>query len=209
MPALRLCLRQLGSKRSPKASRIFKGMFRRAQRRCIFRQVSSRPGGLRGAALPGWRGVSWPFHGWPDCYMAFNDPPGELLHITLSLVRARPLHVDRLVSVAGSMTALNLLTVLSPRHIHFFDMNPCAVQWGKMLCELILLSETPQEFMSRLFARNLIEFERDVGKLTFSNQDKFLMGPVSTDLRVATQQALSHQSASVYCHVLYAYQDKI
>ena len=26
------------------------------------------------AGLPGWREVSWPFQGWADCYMAFNDP---------------------------------------------------------------------------------------------------------------------------------------
>ncbi|CAE7630006.1 rnf217 [Symbiodinium sp. CCMP2456] len=139
--------------------------------------------------------------------MAFNDPPGEMLHIVLSLLRARLVDVDRLVSVAGSMTALNLLTAVNPRRLHFFDMNPCAILWGKMLCELILLSSTPQEFISRLFARSVAEFECDAGQLTFRNQEKFLLRPVSAAMREETRQALSDEAASVYLHILSGYQD--
>ena len=141
-------------------------------------------------------------------FFAAKDPPGELLHITLSLVRARVLNIDRLVSVAGSMTALNLLTAVNPRHIHFFDMNPCAILWGKMLCEVVLLSSSPQEFMSRLFARNVAEFERDEGKLTFLNQDRFLARPVSAAVREETREALSDEAAPVYSQILCSYQDR-
>ena len=164
--------------------------------------------GRTASALPGWRDSSWPFQGWADCYIAFNDPPGELLHIILTLVRARLLEVDRLVSVAGSMTALNFLTALNPGHIHFFDMNPCAIQWGRMLCELILLSDTPQEFVSRLFARNVTEFEHHSGKLTVLNQDRYLMWPASAGLRNSTQRFLSHEAAAVYSQILRSYQDR-
>ncbi|CAK0902891.1 unnamed protein product [Prorocentrum cordatum] len=45
-------------------------------------------------------------------------------------------------------------------------MNPCAVEWAKMLCELVCMSETPQEFTSRLFARDVAAFEQDHGQLT-------------------------------------------
>ncbi|CAE7553970.1 rnf217 [Symbiodinium sp. CCMP2592] len=138
--------------------------------------------------------------------MAFNDPPGEMLHIVLSLLRARLVDIDRLVSVAGSMTALNLLTAVNPRRLHFFDMNPCAILWGKLLCELILLSSTPQEFISRLFARSVAEFECDAGQLTFRNQEKFLARPVSAAMREETRQALSDEAASVYSQILSGYQ---
>eukprot|EP00439_Symbiodinium_sp_Y106_P052732 s716_g7.t1 len=136
-----------------------------------------------------------------------EDPPGEMLHIVLSLLRARLVDIDRLVSVAGSMTALNLLTAVNPRHLHFFDMNPCAILWGKMLCELILLSSTPHEFVSRLFARSVAEFERDAGQLTFRNQEEFLARPVSAAMREETRQALSDEAASVYSQILSSYQD--
>ncbi|CAE7799788.1 rnf217 [Symbiodinium microadriaticum] len=105
------------------------------------------------------------------------------------------------------MTALNLLTAVNPRRLHFFDMNPCAILWGKMLCELILLSDTPQEFVSRLFARSVAEFECDAGQLTFRNQEKFLTRPVSAAMREETRQALSDEAASVYSQILSGYQD--
>ena len=99
------------------------------------------------------------------------SPPGEMLHLLLSLIRWQrsrdAFNVESLLSVAGSMTAVNLLSVswstshvfrggkwwrvwsscchffaaakVLPhvKHIHFFDMNPCAISWGKMLLQLI------------------------------------------------------------------------
>ncbi|CAJ1398197.1 unnamed protein product [Effrenium voratum] len=160
-----------------------------------------------GAALPGWRLRSWRFQGWEDCYLGFNDPPGEMLHIILSLVRARMTEVDQLLSVAGSMTSLNLLTALRPRQIHFFDMNPCAIAWGKMLLELIAASNSRQEFMSQLFARDLLAFEQTHGGLTYLNQHQYLATSTSPKLREEAQGRLSTEGAEVYREILAPFQE--
>lgn len=158
-------------------------------------------------ALQGRSAFSWNFNGWPDCYLAPNDPPGELLHIVLTLVRAKLLNVGQLVSVVGSMTVLNFLTALSPAAIHFFDMNPCAVAWGKMLCELISVSESPQVFISRLFARDVRVFEEEHGKLVCFNQEQFLQEPPSWKWRWESEELLSKESREVYQTVLCPYQE--
>ncbi|CAL1126622.1 unnamed protein product [Cladocopium goreaui] len=166
-------------------------------------------------ALSGWRRSSWRFEGWKDCYLAFNDPPGELLHIILSLVRwgrsADAFNVEQLVSVAGSLTAVNLLMVLPQvKHIHFFDMNPCAIAWGKMLIELIKASRSPQHFISQLFARDVLTFEEQQGfPLRCSNQQEYLQQPISRTLRDKAQGAMSAGSADVYGRILMPYQEGV
>lgn len=152
------------------------------------------------------RPVSWHFHGWKDCYLAFNDPYGEILHNVFTLTRAGFLEVDRFVSVVGSLTALHLLVALTPRVIHFFDMNPCAVVWGKMLLEVISVATTPQEFISRIFARDVASFEEKRGKLSHVNQAEFLAQPVSEVWQRSTQALLGRESRETYCSVLVPFQ---
>eukprot|EP00930_Biecheleria_cincta_P034027 TRINITY_DN23555_c0_g1_i2.p1 TRINITY_DN23555_c0_g1~~TRINITY_DN23555_c0_g1_i2.p1 ORF type:complete len:311 (-),score=27.31 TRINITY_DN23555_c0_g1_i2:214-1146(-) len=159
------------------------------------------------AALQGRSSFSWYFDGWPDCYLAPNDPPGELLHIVLTLAKANLLQMGQLVSVVGSMTVLNLLTGLSPTAIHFFDMNPCAVAWGKMLCELVLVSECPKVFISRLFARDVKVFEEEHGILSCLNQDIFLQTPPSWRWRWESEGLLSGEAREVYQTILCPYQE--
>ena len=139
--------------------------------------------------------------------MRLRRASGEMLHIILSLVRARMTEVDQLLSVAGSMTSLNLLTALRPRQIHFFDMNPCAIAWGKMLLELIAASNSRQEFMSQLFARDLLAFEQTHGGLTYLNQHQYLATSTSPKLREEAQGRLSTEGAEVYREILAPFQE--
>merc|ERR1712008_605538 len=95
----------------------------------------------------------------------------------------------------------------SPREVHLFDMNDCAVDWAHMLCELILSSGSPQSFISRVFARDVEAFEQRVGTLTHLNQEDFLSLPVSWRLRWSTEELLSAPARDVYANVLVPLQD--
>ncbi|CAE7358751.1 rnf217 [Symbiodinium natans] len=154
------------------------------------------------------------FAGWSNCYLGSNDPYGETLHSILSVVRAKYLTIDRFVSVVGSLVALQFLLVLKPKVIHFFDMNPQQVLWAKMLCELIAVSNSPEEFISRVFARDVRSFERRLGggsitgdRLTHLNQHRFLQLPVSRRLRRRALQRLSAKAQATYREVLMPLQD--
>ncbi|CAJ1383235.1 unnamed protein product [Effrenium voratum] len=154
------------------------------------------------------------FAGWSNCYLGCNDPYGETLHSILSLVRAKYLTVDRFVSVVGSFVALQFLLVLKPKALHFFDMNPQQVLWAKMLCELIAISQTPQEFISRVFARPVRGFERRLGsggftgeRLTHLNQHRFLRLAASKRWRDSTLQRLSASGRATYREVLMPLQE--
>eukprot|EP00971_Amphidinium_carterae_P124419 2464677-Amphidinium_carterae.1 len=138
------------------------------------------------------------FVGWQACYLAANDPMGELQHIVMSLLRANLVQIDRFISVVGSFTALNLLMVLQPRYMHFFDMNPCAIQWAQLLCELIAMSTSPAEFITRIFARDVATFELHTQeRLSFLNQSKYMDMPPSMRVRDGTSARLTSHAHSV------------
>eukprot|EP00930_Biecheleria_cincta_P071126 TRINITY_DN58663_c0_g1_i1.p1 TRINITY_DN58663_c0_g1~~TRINITY_DN58663_c0_g1_i1.p1 ORF type:complete len:464 (-),score=22.09 TRINITY_DN58663_c0_g1_i1:23-1414(-) len=154
------------------------------------------------------------FLGWSNCYLGCNDPYGETLHSILSLIRAGYVHVDRFVSVVGSLVALQFLLVLRPKVINFFDMNPHQIKWAQMLCELIAISKTPREFISRIFARDVVSFERSLGRggatggrLTYLNQHRFMRIPVSERWQRDTMKLLSSEAGETYRSVLVPMQD--
>jgi len=144
------------------------------------------------------------FADWANCYLGSNDPYGETLHSILSLAKAEFFNVDRFVSVVGSFVALQFLLILKPRAIHFFDMNPCAVKWAQMLCELITISSSPQEYMSRLFARDVAAFEwhDEYRRLLYLNQHRFLKSPPCQVWRETTCALLSPSARATYEEIL-------
>lgn len=149
------------------------------------------------------------FGDWRNCYLASNDPYGETLHSILSLFRAGVILVDRFVSVVGSFVALQFLLAIRPRAIHFFDMNPCQIQWAQLLCELISISRSPQEFISRIFARNVAAFEKSCRgrRLNYLNQSNFLQLQVSKQWRYDTVALLSPLSRETYVDILQPFQE--
>eukprot|EP00435_Cladocopium_sp_Y103_P031290 s886_g7.t3 len=182
------------------------------QPRPCARRCSSRP--FRPLGYGNGKKESTTFSGWSNCYLGSNDPYGETLHSILSLVRAKYVSIDRFVSVVGSFVALQFLLVLKPKTMHFFDMNPQQVQWAKMLCELIKISKTPQEYISRVFARQVRPFERRLGhggptgdRLTHLNQHRFLRLPIAQRLRSDTLQRLSASAQETYQRVLVPLQE--
>lgn len=152
------------------------------------------------------------FADWANCYLASNDPYGETLHSILSLMRSGYVEVDRFVSVVGSFVALQFLLVLRPRAIHFFDMNAHQIRFAQLLCELIKISKSPQDFLSRVFARGVLAFERRLEgargrRLSLLNQKAFMALPVSPGWRQKTLAMLSPAAQEVYVNVLQPLQD--
>eukprot|EP00929_Paragymnodinium_shiwhaense_P046826 TRINITY_DN23820_c0_g1_i1.p1 TRINITY_DN23820_c0_g1~~TRINITY_DN23820_c0_g1_i1.p1 ORF type:complete len:1246 (+),score=277.85 TRINITY_DN23820_c0_g1_i1:183-3920(+) len=144
-----------------------------------------------------------------DVLLGSTDPYGEILHNGLTLKANNFTKVDHFVSNVGSFTtAANLLLNVKPKEIHFFDESHEAVAWGKMLSELIQSSASPQDFVGRLFARDVATFESGVGaKLSAENQEAFLAAPIDEKLRASAKAALSLESRKVYHDVMQAYQE--
>ncbi|CAJ1364106.1 unnamed protein product, partial [Effrenium voratum] len=142
-----------------------------------------------------------PHAGFKDVYFGANEPWGETLHDIFTLIAHKFTQVEHYVSVVGSMNALNFLTAIRPKQIHFFDLNPAAVSWGKLLVELVRASASPQDFVSRLFARDLQGFEAEGQVLSPASQEAFLQLPPSEAIRSETLAKLSEESQDVYRQV--------
>jgi len=168
----------------------------------LHRTIDSLDGvGLRGTA------TSHKFGGFKDVYLASDSPYGEAVHIVDTLLARQFTHVDSFTSVIGSFHALHLLVAIQPKHLSFFDMNPEAVVWGQMQVELIQMSASPQEYISRLFARDVSSFEKTSGKLTYLNQQKFMEMEIDDAVRQDVRGKLSPTSRQAYQEVMEFYQD--
>merc|ERR1719198_1544875 len=77
-----------------------------------------------------------------------------------------------------------------------------------MQTELIKMSKTPQEFITRLYSRDVDAFERSEGqKLTYINQMKFLKQNMSSVIRENTKRQLTPISLAAYTEIMELYQD--
>ena len=123
-------------------------------------------------------GDTFEFAGYEGVYMGKNDGLMEIQHMLMSLERhGFPQNPDVLASVVGSLAVVDMLQVLSPKRLLLFDVNPDAVAYGKLMLELIEMSENPQDFISAIFSRDARGFELFNGPISASNQHKFLEQP--------------------------------
>jgi len=146
------------------------------------------------------------FHGVNNLYIASGDPLGELLHILLSLRNTSLLEMDNFVSVVGSFEAMQLLVAIQPKQIVFFDENPAAIAMAKMKLELLEIASSPQEYITRIFARDVRKFEQTHSKLTSSNQEAFMAMGINEEIRRNTEELLTPDSAKVYKAVIVPHQ---
>jgi len=106
-----------------------------------------------------------------------NEPLGQTYHNIASLQSlSQSGHVDLLISPVGSfMAPLTYLSELRPRkRVAFFDYNPDAIAVGKVTLELVRISKNKEEFISRIYSRDVPLFERRFGKITYYNQEAFM-----------------------------------
>ena len=58
--------------------------------------------------------------------------------------------VNKLVSVTGGMSFLNLITLINPDKIILFDVNPYVLKYCKLIFRIILDSKTKEDFLNLL-----------------------------------------------------------
>jgi len=140
-------------------------------------------------------------------FACISDPWYDVVHSAKSLARTLD-HgvVDTFVSVVGGLSSFNYLLFLEPKRIEFFDVNPHALRYGKMIVELIGISQTREEFISHLFSRSLTAFEQAGGKLSVRNQLSFLQVQPDELMRNLTQTALSEDAGRAFRDVLSEHQ---
>jgi len=115
-----------------------------------------------------------------DIYLASVD---NLHYVGSYVKRVSPLF-DHFWCVIGGLGGLNFFTKLYASDITFYDVNPAAIDYAKMLFELIKLSQNRVEFISRVFSRPL------AGNTDLEGQGLFLSQPGDFTIFNETRNAL-------------------
>ncbi|MFM1944701.1 MAG: hypothetical protein RI897_3683, partial [Verrucomicrobiota bacterium] len=134
-----------------------------------------------------------------EVYLASADRMERVL-LNVEQLRGSAAECEVFATVIGGLSGMNYLTVLNPQKVVFFDLNPGALDYCRLVCELVQLSEGPQEFISRIFGRSVEEFcsVTDGGLLNEQNQDEYLSRPVEASLVESTLGALSSGCRHTY-----------
>eukprot|EP01012_Entosiphon_sulcatum_P049928 TRINITY_DN68664_c0_g1_i1.p1 TRINITY_DN68664_c0_g1~~TRINITY_DN68664_c0_g1_i1.p1 ORF type:complete len:293 (+),score=35.19 TRINITY_DN68664_c0_g1_i1:87-965(+) len=104
--------------------------------------------------------------------------------------------VAHYASVCGGLEGLEYLLYLPQntlKTITFFDVNPYQIDQALLTFELILLSGSPRDFLTRVYSRNLTRFVADHGRITEANQMEYLTRPYEPEILTDTVARLSPQ----------------
>ena len=63
--------------------------------------------------------------------------------------------IDAAVTVVGSMSGINMLRHVKPRALLFFDINPESLIYAKLFTDILNISSSRLDFISRMFGRAL------------------------------------------------------
>ncbi|MCC6933559.1 MAG: glycosyltransferase family 1 protein [Deltaproteobacteria bacterium] len=107
--------------------------------------------------------------------------------------------IDTYASVIGGFSGLNYLLLVNPQKIVFFDVNTYMIDYAQVIIELIRISSSPEDFISRAFGRSLSAFS---AKLNVENQNEFLAIPVNNAIVNDTLTKLSESAAETFKHTL-------
>ena len=98
-------------------------------------------------------------------YSFHADSPIKVMELASSLAATLAQQRDRLqaqqaapvfASVIGSLSGLNMLSkaqLRDPSHVILYDMNPWMLDYARLIVELIRMSSSPEEYLSRLLSR--------------------------------------------------------
>ena len=107
--------------------------------------------------------------------------------------------IDSFVTVIGGLSGLNYLLELEPNQIKFFDVNEASFDYLKLIIELIKISSSPEDFISRIFSRDLTVFlESNGSRLDHQNQSDYLTKQYDNSILNDTLGNLSQQSQEVF-----------
>lgn len=139
-------------------------------------------------------------------YLASADRM-DLVLANLESLRNLRIKVDIYASVVGGLSGLNYLVNINPEQIVLFDINPDMLKYADMVLDLIRISATPKEFISRVFSRSVDNFLDDFRyhDLSVDNQNEYLLQPVQEQLLSDTLLKLSLSSRNTYNETLKNY----
>ena len=140
----------------------------------------------------GWAGPQ-PFRSESQLYLASADRMDKVLANLQTLDRLPDVKPETYATVIGGLSGLNYLLRLEPQHIAFFDINPSAVRYARLVCQMIAISDGPRHFISRMFGRSVDAWLDSTGRndLTVDNQAEYLAACVDETLVRDTLSRLS------------------
>lgn len=139
-------------------------------------------------------------------YLASADRM-DLVLANLQSLKKLHTKVDTYASVVGGLSGLNYLIDVTPAQIVLFDINPDMLKYAELVLELIRISVSPKEFISRVFSRSVDHFLEATGEpdLNIDNQNLYLSQPVQAQIRLDTLSKLSLSARDTYNETLNNY----
>jgi len=125
----------------------------------------------------------------------------DLVHSNCRRIQSLSLpQIDTYASVIGGFSGLNFLLNLTPRRrIILFDVNPHAVEYCKLLVELVRMSSSHLNFISRVFNRSADAFELETNhELNFKTQEIYLARKFEPSILLDTLSKLTEESKILY-----------
>ena len=153
-----------------------------------------------GTTRPPQKGPASLFSAPAELYLASADRMDRVLE-NLDRMKGAPVEDTRTyATVIGGLSGLNYLLALRPQRIVFFDRNLSAVDYARLIIEMIGLSKDREDFMGRMFCRPLDAFLADTGAaaLTVGTQEQYLERPVDRTLQADTLSKLSPVSRQIF-----------
>lgn len=135
-----------------------------------------------------------------ELYLASADRMDHVLRNVETLGTEGPTEVESYATVVGGLSGLNYLTVLRPRQLLFFDLNPSALAYARLIVELVAMSRSPAEFISRVFRRPVSSWleTTDAPGLTVDTQADFLRQPIDPSIAADTFLRLSGRGRATF-----------
>ena len=134
-----------------------------------------------------------------EVYLASADRMDNVLHNAAVLRNVYGQGVSSYATVIGGLSGLNYINVLRPERITFFDVNPSMVEYCSLILELIGIADSPEDFITRIFARDVQGFASSRGQqLQVASQADFLAVPPNKAIYRDTLLALSPTGRALY-----------
>jgi len=161
---------------------------------------SSRSSSRRRHRLSSTRNGQTVFFAQSHVYLASSDRM-DLIHSNGRRIESLNLpQIDTYATVIGGFSGLNYLMDLAPtRRIILFDVNPYSVEYCKLIVELVRISSSHSDFISRVFNRSVTSFTTETSQeLCCKNQETYLARKFEPSILVDTLSKLSSDCKDLY-----------
>ena len=135
-----------------------------------------------------------------ELYLASADRMDRVLENVDRLRKDGGPDIGTYATVIGGLSGLNYLLAVRPEQIVFFDRNLIALEYARLMVDLIGICRSPDDFIGRMFCRPVGTFlaETEDVALTVESQERYLRQPVDPALQADTLSRLSPASRQVF-----------